>query len=452
MRKIISLILTAAILLTAVSLISCSDKKKDFSDLIVCETEDFEVNASMMSYFFKMQYNSYSSYLTTLGIKSDVSLKEQECPLLRVGTGSWFTYFVELTKGHVTEVLALCQTAHDNGIELDEADRKNIDSYVSSVENAAKSNGYSPDKYVTMIVGNPATIDDIRACLELEVLAEKYSLIYESAMTFTEEELEAYYSAHSDELDIVDVYAFTVTAKTGEEDTVREAMKTITSAKTPAEYKAFVRAYAESTGASATEAETAANNSYFSGASKDNFYYSADWAFSAKAGDTYLEEANGTFTAFMLVKEPYRNESATRSARHILLSNGVYKDSTKAEFLYSEWEKAAFAEGNFVSMAKQYSDDSSTSANGGLLDNIIPGTIVEPMDAWVFDSARNPGDHAIIESGLGWHLVYYIGEGNMPAWAAEANAALATETYNGLVSKFIGIIEYNEDVISKIDG
>ena len=110
MKRRISLILAVVILLSAICVVfsSCKSGKTELYDMIVCETKDYKVNASMMSYFFMTQYSSHSAYLEMLGIDPQVSLKEQECPLLRTGTGSWFTYFIEISKGHVTEILALC--------------------------------------------------------------------------------------------------------------------------------------------------------------------------------------------------------------------------------------------------------------------------------------------------------------------------------------------------------
>lgn len=458
MKKHIALVLALVLLFTSAALSSCGSSA--LSKQTVCETEDFSVNAAMMAYFFKMQHDSYSSYYSILGIKPDVSLKEQECPLLKTGIGTWFTYFVELTKGHVTEILALCQTAHDNGVELDKEDRANIDSYISDVEGAARANGYSLNDYISKVVGNPMTEKDLRACLELEILAEKYSVIYESSLTYTADEMEAYYAENPAEFSVVDVYAYTVTVEPGKEAETRAAMEQIATAKTPAEYKAFVKAYIEATdkktGETAAEREERINSEvdacFFRGADQDDFYYSANWAFGAKVGDTYIESMNGTLTAFYLAKAPYRNEAATRDVRHVLFSKNTYKDDKTAKLIYSEWEKAGFSEEKISSIAQEHSDDAVSAVFGGLIKNVIPGTSVAAFDEWIFDADRKEGDHGIIESDIGWHIVYYVGDGELLAWQSLVNDALAANEYNELVSQYIKSIVYNEDAISLIDG
>ena len=455
MKRQISLILAAVIILSAVCVVfsSCKSKEASFYDSVVCETEDFKVTAPMMSYFFMTQYSNHSSYLEMLGIDPQVSLKEQECPLLRTGVGTWFTYFIEITKGHVTEILALCQTAHDNGVELDDSDRKNVDAYVDEVKKAAKSKGYEFDRYISLVVGNPMREEDLRACLELEILAEKYSLVYESTLVYSDAEIEAHYNANVEDFSVVDVYAFTVNNTVGEEEKIRTAMETIATAKTVAEYKAYVKAFLGAT-ENLTEAEIdeAVASCYYAGATKGDFYLSGDWAFSAKAGDTYVETAENGFTVFMLAKEPYRNEAATRTLRNVYISSENKDGGDKAALLYSEWEKAGFSEDYIISIAKQHSDDTSTASNGGLLNNVIPGTVVAEVNEWLFDGTRKPGDCACLVSSAGWHLVYYVGEGTMPAWKSMVNSALAQEGYDKLVADYVKSIVYHEDVIAKIEG
>lgn len=455
MKRQISLILAAVILISAVCVVfsSCKSKEAVFYDSIVCETENFTVTAPMMSYFFMMQYGNHSSYFEMLGIDPQVSLKEQECPLLRTGIGTWFTYFIEITKGHVTEILALCQTAHDNGVKLDDGDLANVDAYVNEIKKTATSKGYEFDRYISLVVGNPMREEDLRACLELEILAEKYSLIYESSLVYSDEEIEAYYNENYADFAVVDVCAFTVNNKAGEEENIRSAMETIATAKTVAEYKAYVKAYLEAA-ENLTEAEIdeVVESCYYRGATKGDFYLSGDWAFGAKAGDTYVETAENGFTVFMLVKEPYRNEAATRTIRNVYLSSEDSSNKQKAELLYSEWEKAGFTEDYIASVAKQQSDDASTASNGGLLSNVIPGTVVTEVNNWLFDGTRKPGDCELITSGTGWHLVYYVGEGTMPAWKTMVNSALAQKGYDKLVADYVKSIEYNEDVLEKING
>lgn len=62
----------------------------------------------------------------------------------------------------------------------------------------------------------------------------------------------------------------------------------------------------------------------------------------------------------------------------------------------------------FLQLVPEYSQDSGSNMNGGLLENVAPGMIGGEFDAWCFDENRHePGDMAIVTSQYGFHLVYF---------------------------------------------
>lgn len=66
-------------------------------------------------------------------------------------------------------------------------------------------------------------------------------------------------------------------------------------------------------------------------------------------------------------------------------------------------------EANFARLANQMSADGGSKLNGGLYQNIQPGQLIDALDEWCFDEARQPGDTAIIRSALGDHIVFFSG-------------------------------------------
>ena len=88
------------------------------------------------------------------------------------------------------------------------------------------------------------------------------------------------------------------------------------------------------------------------------------------------------------------------------------------------WLTRRNSDSNFARLTNEYSQDPATKANGGLLTGVRQGQLIEPLDAWCFDPARQPGDTAILRSELGWHLVYFRGRQTTAA-AESAEAALA---------------------------
>jgi len=122
------------------------------------------------------------------------------------------------------------------------------------------------------------------------------------------------------------------------------------------------------------------------------------------------------------------------AVRHILLQPGEVDASTglpnateeqweecrvKAEELYGQWQAGEATEESFGELAKTNSADGS-APNGGLYDSVYKGQMVANFDSWVFDSARKPGDHGIVKTEFGYHIMYFVSLSEQDAWYATA--------------------------------
>lgn len=86
------------------------------------------------------------------------------------------------------------------------------------------------------------------------------------------------------------------------------------------------------------------------------------------------------------------------------------KAKAEAEKLYNEWVAAGkLTEDDFAELAKKHSDDGNAS-QGGLYEAVYPGQMVAPFEDWCFDEARKAGDHGLVETEYGWHLMFYVGD------------------------------------------
>ncbi len=462
MKKIISIALSLAMLLSAVGLTACKKDDKPDGTAVVVTTENFSINQGMFAYFFNVTYSGYKDYLDGLGVNGNIPLKEQECPYVLKGDKTWFTYFVEMTKDYVAQMLALCQEAHNAGMTLDEEEIKRIDSYMADIVKAAESHGSGVNEYVSLVVNNPFTAADLRKCLEMDMLAAKYEDEFFNNISISDEEMEAYYLANSSRYDTMDMYAFTTIAEEENIEIVREEMNALLATETAEEYLGLVRGFIESDYAKndieiddeAREAiEAFVDSCEYTGIVPSDFILeeSAEWAITAKTGDTYLEEHDKTFTVFMVIREMSRNETLARNVRHVLFSNDTYDDDTIPARVYSEWGETGFTEERIIELAKKYSQDEGSSENGGLYTNVTRGDMVTEFDEWLFDESRRTGDHAIIETEFGWHLMYYVSENDIPVWKSDVISDLANEKYNDMIDKYYFALEYNEEAIAEID-
>ena len=153
-----------------------------------------------------------------------------------------------------------------------------------------------------------------------------------------------------------------------------------------------------------------------------------------KEGDmTVIENASGTgdnktVKGYYVVRYGSSNDNsyALADVRHILIkfkggttnSSGqttystAEKEAAKmaAEKLYNEFKNGAKVdEDTFAALATIHSDDGNKS-EGGLYEGVYPGQMVTSFNDWCFDEARKAGDHGLIETEYGWHLMFYVGD------------------------------------------
>ena len=176
-------------------------------------------------------------------------------------------------------------------------------------------------------------------------------------------------------------------------------------------------------------------------------YYA--WAYSEDrvAGDSYVLEVKSTstsnlsysYTVYMIEKGVYIDEYNTQTVHHILfqIENGLkgaalekaYKAAKeKADKVLEEYNKGDKTLDAFKKLAEEHSDDTGSAEEGGLIENTLKDATVEEFDAWIYDEARKEGDVELVKTEYGYHLIYYVGEGEV-AWKVTADTALRNEEY-----------------------
>ena len=122
----------------------------------------------------------------------------------------------------------------------------------------------------------------------------------------------------------------------------------------------------------------------------------------------------------------------------VTLRNIFMYDKDAARDMLEEFDKGDHSEETFIDFAKTYSDDDASKENGGLQENYRPsGTAASltEMEAWLFDSARNPGDIKIYEWDNGIEMVYFVSKGE-PFWKVWSRENLQEDIINQIVDKY----------------
>lgn len=181
------------------------------------KSEHYRVNANMMNYYFKAQYNSFvsenSSYLSYYGLDTSLSLKEQYVNGSDDEDGTWFDYMMNQTTSQVEEILAYCEEAKARDIELDDDDIAEIDEELAMYETYANMYGYTTNSYIATIYGKGMKEKDIRNALKLSALATKCSeeLGEELEAAITDDDINGEYASNKLDYDLVDYSSYTFT-------------------------------------------------------------------------------------------------------------------------------------------------------------------------------------------------------------------------------------------------
>ena len=156
----------------------------------------------------------------------------------------------------------------------------------------------------------------------------------------------------------------------------------------------------------------------------------------------YYDENADSFTSAGVEKD----DTKLVSVRHILIkpadteSDADWADAQeKAQEIYDTWKNNP-TENYFAQLAGNYSEDTGSSANGGLYEGVTPGEMVEAFDSWCFDSARQPGDTEIVKTEFGYHIMYFAGYGE-EYWRYSAKNALASRDWSALEGQLTGAHE-----------
>ncbi len=432
------------------------------SGLLYTQTTALQINGhkyspAEFSYRYATEYQNfvsqYGSYASLFGLDTSnglAGLKGQACPML--DDGDWRQYFMNTATDSLTRIQALCDYAAENGISLSEEEIAEVDSGFDSLSSYAETLGYgSVDHLLAANYGNGVTQKIARQAGLNESLADKVYNEKKDSFEYSPEELEEYYQGLEGASDIFSfAYYYVIADKVESEDEDGETAEEPTEqtlAEARATADAIVAAYQDGDEedyserfrvavASQTDGDAPVERDYATGASLTSGYKS--WLMdSRKAGDITVrddEVGDGYYVVLFLSRDD--NHYPLAQVRHILVKaeaseDGSYTDEAKAaakgkaEDILALWKAGEHTEESFAEMAMLNSEDTGSNTNGGLYDAVHKGQMVEEFNDFCFEG-HQPGDTAIVygetSSYAGYHVVYYVGEGEQYSDTLARNA------------------------------
>lgn len=160
-------------------------------------------------------------------------------------------------------------------------------------------------------------------------------------------------------------------------------------------------------------------------------------------------------------------DSRNINIRHVLLmpeggetgENGypVYTDEAweacrqKAEDIYAEWKKGDLSEESFAELAVNFSEDGN-AYQGGIYEDVAEGTMVPAFNDWCFDETRKVGDHGLVKTEYGYHIMFFCGSRDWQYYARDGLAnSMAYDLIPEVVGKHTASVDFSKVKLANIN-
>lgn len=407
-------ILLAAVIVIAIAAIPVNKYLASHATYITVGGHD--ITRVEYDYYFNLANSQYMNYLTSLGMSLDGQYSE---------TMTWQDYFDRTTVDMIQQNKALADAAAAAGFTYDAS--AEFESFKDTVKESAISAGVSTSRYYRESFGRYASASSLRPYVEEGYLAAAYYEELTDSKAPSAAEIQEYYEANTATYDTVEYLVTEIAADVPQAQTVTNADGT-TSTVEPEE--AEVQAAME---AARAEAEAALETIDAEGTattglkSATNSLY-RDWLFddTRSEGDTTVIEdtTNNKYYALKFVSR-YLDEDTTANIRVVMSS------TVSCEDMLAELEGAGNTEEAFIALVEKYSEDTYSSQNGGMYEELSASYLDDEMSQWINEAGRKAGDifsYTDAEGGQNY-VLYYVSEGR-PAWQVSIDSTLSSQAMN----------------------
>lgn len=443
-------------------------------DEIVATTEHQSIPVSTFKYFFMDNYNSfinnYYYFLSYYGLDLTIPLHDQK--YAEDETMTWYDFFLEDGKKAFEQYAKFAEMALKEGMSLNDDDDKEIESYLDSIDAAAKNSSMTFDEYMEEYMGEGMDRARIKKAIELSQLGYKYYLKLYNEKEYGEDQIEKEYADGAGKYSLTDYYYAYIEALYDETDGEEEVAAAKAAAKEKAEkLKELVEsgtnfndAYDTVMGVENNEGEETSDETSSKKTdllrTRVSYTENDETAFLYAEGTTIGQveityDENGNAVVVQCAALPYKNTLRTVNVRHILLNSTDYsseeKALEKAEELLKAIDEATDKKEKFISLVAEFSNDPGSSSKGGLYEDVMPGDMVTEFNDWCFDPERKAGDTGIVLTDYGYHIMYLDGFGE-ELWRADCEKALRDADFSKKAEEIYGTVKvtYKDDLLDKI--
>lgn len=436
------------------------------------KTKLADVSVPQVNYYFTNVYQNFlqqnSSYISYLGLNTSSDLRSQTFP--GDETKTWFDYFMDQTLTQMSSIYALNKAAEAEGYVWNDAMQTEFDSNMDSLDTSATAAGLSATKYLQRMYGSTMSRSVYEAEMKQVILASHFSQSHNDSLTYTDDQLDAEYSASRNNYDVVDYQSVKIngaaestTDADGNPVDPTDADKAAALSAAKADANAMYASF--KSGQSLSDLAEANDKATFTNGEAASYSSSVlmDWLFDSArtSGDSAVlaDEDNSAYYVVTFTKR-YRQDYKTVDVRHILIQPEAgtiaegedgYEDEqaqlkatakANAEDLLARWQAGGATEDAFATLANENSSDGGSNTNGGLYEQIYQNQMVAAFNDWCFDSSRQPGDTGIVETDYGYHIMYFVGT-DLPYWQVKVTSTLRDKDfgdwYSGVTAGYTGV-------------
>lgn len=355
---------------------------------------------------------------------------------------SYLSYMTDMIADEAAENIKNSYAVYDaaiaEGYTLTEEEIAALDQEMKDMKSTATTMGaLNIDQLLSSVYGTGCDADSYRKYREMNTIVARYTADVAEAQDISDEALNAYYAEHVDELDTVTYRQFFMPLQNTMEETQALAQSVLKEvARDDAAMEQYAVQYASED--VVEHYATTENATLLKNISKNAVTAEvADWLFEdnrTKGDTTFIQKSDESGVYLVCFLGRNTGDYNTVNVRHILVSieEGENEEGKKAaqetaQSYLEEFQNGDKTEESFAELAKAYSEDNAEE--GGLYENVYKGQMVASFEDWCFDSNRKAGDSGIVETEYGYHIMYFVGEGESYR-NTKAKTAMLNEFYN----------------------
>ena len=431
-RGIIIVFLIAILFFTGIGTILINVAPKNAEDNIYMTIGDKKITKEEYQVYYMLYVNefvnTYGIYFSSWGLDVNKDFNMQKYDK----ENTWEDVFKTQTNNSIKQYVALNKDAAATKTKIDVS--KQVDELIEIFKNNAKTENTDLKTYLINVFGPDVTEEDVRKAVSYQYSAIDYSNKLNDMLkdTITEKDLVELYTKYPATFDKV-VYRMMTFEKGDDAEKAKETANTFLESITDED--SFIEKAKEYSDSDTLFESVGTKNT------KTEDIASFIFADERKLGDNALLEGDDAYYV-LFFKSRNICEDKTIDFRHIYFNtNGASQEEktqleSKAKALFSTIKsKENLTEDDFSSYAFVYSDDTLTRNNGGLMDGIAKGDTDKALEDWLF-ADRKKGDIEILETDIGFHIVYFSAE-NEVYWKMAAKKYLVKELYNEYLNKLL---------------